>query len=525
MSNHREQWGSKLGAILAVAGSAVGLGNFLRFPAKAALNGGGAFMIPYLVALFLLGIPLMWIEWTLGRMGGRNGFGTATSIFAAVTRNSTAARILGAIGIVGPFIILIYYTFIESWTLAYAYFAFTGTLPTTGGQPELRTFLSGFQGLEQNTYFSHIGPAYLFFTITFILNFFFIYRGVRGGIEKLSRIGMPILLILAVVLVVRTLTLGTPDPARPDLSIPNALNFIWTPDIESLGNARVWLEAAGQMFFTLSIGMGVIIAYASYLKKDEDVVLSGLSAASTNEFCEVILGGSVVIPAAFVFFGAVGTMEIARSGLFNIGFVTMPLIFGKIPLGALFAGIWFLLLFIAGITSSVSMVQPAMSFLQDELKISREKAALILGGIAFLACQPVIFFLGHGIVDELDFWGGTVFLVLFATIETIIFGWVIGIEKAWEEMHQGAEIRVPRIYRFIIKYVTPIYLLVILGAWGYQQFVPTILMTSVAEADRPYIWGARALVFGMLALVIVLTIYAAKRLKRSTTTVEVVHEN
>lgn len=517
MSNQREHWRSKLGVILAVAGSAVGLGNFLRFPAKAALNGGGAFMIPYLVALFLLGIPLMWIEWTLGRMGGQRGFGTATSIFAAVTRDSMVARILGTIGIVGPFIILIYYTFIESWTLAYAYFAFTGSLPTTGGQPELRAFLAGFQGLEQNAYFAHIGPAYLFFTITLFLNFFFIYRGVQGGIEKLSRIGMPILLILAILLVLRTLTLGTPDPAKPDLSVTNALNFIWTPNIESLGDAKVWLEAAGQIFFTLSIGMGVIIAYASYLKKDEDVVLSGLSAASTNEFCEVILGGSVVIPAAFVFFGAAGTMEIARSGLFNISFVTMPLIFGKIPLGALFAGMWFLLLFIAGITSSVSMVQPAMAFLQDELKISRKKAALTLGSIVFLACQPAIFFLGHGVVDELDFWGGTVFLVLFATIETIIFGWVIGIEKAWEEMHTGAEIRVPRIYRVIIKYVTPLYLLAILSAWGYQQFIPTILMTSVAEADRPYIWLARSLVFGLLMVVIALTIYVAKRSKGTTT--------
>ncbi len=513
MAGQREHWGSKLGVILAVAGSAVGLGNFLRYPAKMALNGGGAFMIPYLVAFLLLGIPLMWMEWTLGRMGGQRGFGTATSIFASVTRNSMVARILGAIGILGPFIILVYYTFIESWTLAYAYFAFTGELTTMGDQAGMKAFLSGYQGLVANEHFSGIGIAYIFFMITFSLNFFFIYRGIQGGIEKLSRIGMPILLILAVLLVIRTLSLGTPDPAQPELSITNALNFIYTPDLASLGNAKVWLEAAGQIFFTLSIGMGVIIAYASYLKKDDDVVLSGLSAASTNEFCEVILGGSVVIPAAFVFLGAAGTMEVAKSGLFNIGFVTMPLIFGKIPLGALFAGVWFLLLFIAGITSSVSMVQPAMSFLQDELKVDRKKATGILGIIAFLACQPAIFFLGHGFVDELDFWGGTVFLVLFATVETVIFGWVIGIDKAWEEMHQGADIRIPSAYKFIIKYVTPLYLFAILGAWSYQQFIPTILMEGIAEVDKPYIWGARLLVFGGLAAVIALTVYAARRMK------------
>jgi SNF family Na+-dependent transporter len=496
MSDKREHWGSKLGVILAVAGSAVGLGNFLRFPAKAVLNGGGAFMIPYFVAFLLLGIPLMWVEWTLGRMGGQRGHGTAPGMFDKLDGTGRWAKYLGIIGILGPFVILIYYMYIESWTLAYAWYSFTGHLPFGSGQEEMKAFLSGYQGLVQNNYFSGLGPALLFFGLTFLVNFFFIYKGLQGGIEKLSRYGMPVLLGLGVILAIRVLTLGTPDISLPELSVKNALGFVWNPDFSQLTSAKVWIEAAGQIFFTLSVGIGVILTYASYLRKRDDVALSGLTASATNEFCEVILGGSIVIPAAFIFLGgSAGALSAAQSGTFNLGFVTMPLIFGKIPMGALFSGLWFLLLFIAGITSSVSLIQPAVSFLEDELGWGRRRSVMVLGAVSLLACLPAIFFLGHGFVDELDFWGGTLFLVVFAAIEIILFAWVFGINRGWQEMHQGARIRIPGIYKPIIKYVTPAYLLILLAVWSYQQFWPFIAMKGIAPADRPYMWGARILIF------------------------------
>jgi SNF family Na+-dependent transporter len=497
MAEKREQWGSKLGVIMAVAGSAVGLGNFLRFPAKAVLNGGGAFMIPYFIAFLLLGIPLMWVEWTIGRMGGGHGHGTAPGMFDTIGRGKYL-KYLGAIGIAGPFVILIYYMFIESWTLAYAWYSFSGTLFQASDQASMKAFLSGFQGLADNSYFHGLGPAYLFFLLTFFCNFYFIYRGIQGGIERLSKFAMPILVGIGILLVLRTLSLGTPDPAQPALSIQNALGFVWNPDFSKLADANVWLEAAGQIFFTLSVGIGVILTYASYLKRDDDVTLSGLSASAANEFCEVILGGSIVIPAAFVFFGGAGALAVAKGGLFNIGFVSMPLIFEKLPLGFLFSGLWFLLLFIAGITSSVSLIEPGIAFLQDELRLGRKKATILLGVVAFLASQPAIFFLGHGFVDELDFWGGTMFLVVFATIEIILFAWVLGIERGWAEMHRGADLQIPRFYKFIIKYITPLYLLILLAMWSYQQFWPMLTMQNVSPADKPYVWGARLLVFGLL---------------------------
>lgn len=501
----RDSWGSRLGIIMAVAGSAIGLGNFLRFPAKAASNGGGAFMIPYFVSLFLLGIPLMWIEWTLGRYGGGFEHGTAPGIFHSIWQKNRFIKYFGVIGIFGPLVILVYYTYIESWTLAYSFFALTGKYAKLTDQASMQGFLSGFQGLSKNEHFNGLGAAYLFFLITFALNITVIYYGIKGGIEKLCKWAMPLLFIFGLALMIRVLTLGAPDPARPDWNILNGLGFLWNPDFSALKSAKVWLEAAGQIFFTLSVGIGVILTYASYLSKGDDVVLSGLTAASTNEIAEVILGASIIIPAAFVFFGPVDIQSIAKSGVFNLGFVTMPLVLNRLPMAAIFGFSWFFLLFLAGITSSVSLAQPAVAFLEDEFDITRKKAVWIFGVICFILCQPAIFFLGNGVVDELDFWGGTFFLVLFATIETILFAWVFGMEKAWDEIHKGADMQVPKAYKFIIKYITPLFLFFILGMWFWQEWIPIIFMKNVSAANHRFILWTRLgllLIFAVLAVLV-----------------------
>jgi len=503
MSRIRDSWGSRLGIIMAVAGSAIGLGNLLRFPAKAASNGGGAFLIPYFISLLLLGIPLMWVEWTIGRYGGGFGHGTAPGIFHSLWQKNRFIKYFGVIGIFGPLVIFIYYTYIECWTLAYSFFSLFGKYSALTAQAEMQAFLRGFQGLEQNAYFQGLGPAYFFFLITFAVNIWVIYFGIRGGIEKICKWALGILFIFGFLLMARALTLGAPDPAHPAWNVNNAMGFLWNPDFSALTSAKVWLEAAGQIFFTLSVGIGVILTYSSYLKKGDDVVLSGLTASSMNEFAEVIVGGSIVIIAAFVFFGPGQIQEIARSGVFNLGFVTMPLILNQLPLSALLGFCWFFLLFLAGITSSISLAQPAVAFLEDEFNISRKKAVAIFGAAAFLLTQPAIFFLGRGVVDELDFWGGTFFLVIFATIEVILFAWVFGMDKAWDEIHQGADMRVPRIYKFIIKYITPLFLLIILGMWFGQEWLPIILMKNVSAADRPFVLGTR---IGLLALFLALAV-------------------
>lgn len=509
--NKKESWGSKIGIIMAVAGSAVGLGNFLRFPVQAANNGGGAFMIPYFISLFLIGIPLMWIEWSIGRYGGIFGHTTAPGMFQRLWK-TRLSKYFGVIGIFGPLVIFMYYIYIESWLLGYSFYALTGVLGNIHNAGDMSAFLSGYQGLESNRFFSGIGPAYIFFLITFLINAGIIFKGVSGGIEKFCKIAMPTLLIFAVIIMVRVLTLGAPYPANPDWNIVNGLGFLWNPDFSALLSARTWLAAAGQIFFTLSVGIGVILTYASYLKKGDDVALSGLSAASTNEFAEVILGGSIIIPLAFAFFGPVGIKEIAGSGAFNLGFVTMPLIFSQISLGALFAFLWFFLLFLAGVTSSVSLIEPAVAFIKDDFNFDRKKAAAIVSASTFILCQPAIFFLGRGVVDELDFWGGTFCLVLFGTIEAILFTWAFGIDKAWEEMHRGAQLTIPRFYKWIIKYITPTFLLVILFAWFFQDGLSVIRMQGVSENNMPFILMTRA---GLLALFVALAVFVRTAMKRN----------
>ena len=490
---------------MAVAGSAVGLGNFLRFPVQAARNGGGAFMVPYFIALLLVGIPLMWVEWAIGRYGGGFEHSSAPGVFHSLWRKNRFIKYFGVIGIFGPLVIMIYYTYVESWTLAYSFFSLSQKYSGILDQSSMQAFLRGFQGLEKNQYFSSIATAYIFFLITFIANITVLYYGIRGGIERFCRFALPTLFVLGIILAIRVLTLGAPDATRPDWNIANGLGYLWNPDFSHLKSAKVWLAATGQIFFTLSVGIGVILTYASYLKKGDDVALSGLTAVSMNETAEVVLGGSIIIPAAFVFFGATAIGGIANSGAFNLGFVTMPLIFERMPFSGVFGFMWFALLFLAGVTSSVSLAQPAIAFMEDEFNISRKQSVTIFAAVTFILCNGAIFFLGRGVVDELDFWGGTFCLVLFATMEVILFGWIFGINKSWEEVHHGADMRIPRIYKYIIKYVTPAFLLAVLGAWFFQEWLPIIRMDNVPPENRPYILATRAglwLLFLTLAVLV-----------------------
>ncbi|MCX7936001.1 MAG: sodium:calcium symporter, partial [Planctomycetota bacterium] len=299
--------------------------------------------------------------------------------------------------------------------------------------------------------------AYFFFLVTFGANIAVVYYGIRGGIERVCKIAMPALVIMGLALAVRILTLGKPEvPAGESWHVLDGLGFLWNPDFtltktdpatgatvvtNRLLDAKIWLAAAGQIFFTLSVGFGVILTYASYLRRQQDVVLSGLTSATANEFVEVILGGTIIIPAAFAFFGPQKIVEIAQSGTFDLGLVTMPLICEKIPAGQFFAVLWFALLFLAGITSSISLAQPAIAFLEDEFDLTKKEAVQIFGLITFILCQPVIFLLGQGAMDEMDFWGVNVCLVLFAGAEVVLFAWVFGIDRAWDEMHAGADLR------------------------------------------------------------------------------------
>jgi NSS family neurotransmitter:Na+ symporter len=499
-SSH-EQWSTRIGLILAMAGNAVGLGNFLRFPSQATSNGGGAFMISYFIALLLLGIPLMWIEWGIGRHGGRYRKGHMPGIFASLWHHPLA-KYLGVLGLVVPVVVLVYYTYIESWTLAYTFFSLTKDYWGLDTQTAMVGYLQSFQGVGAAERVHSPLTPFLFFTVTLAVNVWIVSRGVSGGIERLARIGMPILFLFAVVLAIAVMT----QPAGPEGASPVAgLQFIYGPDLSRLGDAGVWLAAAGQIFFTLSVGMGTLQAYASYLSRKDDIVLNGIATAATNESVEVVLGGTIAIPAAVTFFGVSGAIAIAQSGSFNLGFATMPVVFQQMPLGHLLGAMWFGLLFFAGITSSVAMMTPVLAFFREEFGATRERVALAIGVVTFALGMLHIVWLEHGFLDEWDYWGGTFGLVVFAVIEVILFMWVFKPERAWQSLHEGADVRIPRVFRFIMTYVTPAYLLVILGWWAVTDALPILTLEraagggDVAPGTLPYIMMSRAL---MLALVV-----------------------
>jgi len=494
----RERWATKIGLVIALAGNAIGLGNFLRFPRQAALNGGGAFLIPYFVCLLAIGIPLMWVELAIGRRGGRHGRGHTAGMFETLWRHP-AAKYVGALGLFMPFTICCYYVYVTSWCLAFSFFSATGAYFDLHTQTEIGRFLGAFQGVESNEYFSGLGPAYLFFVVTFAVTLGILLGGVARGIERLALAAMPLLFVFGVVLMVRVLTLDPPANAGPDQSVLSGLGFVWNPDFSALLDPKVWLAAAGQIFFTLSVGWGIIHTYASYMEADDDVALTGLSTASLNEFAEVVLGGTIALTASVVFFGVVESRAIAQAGSFNLGFQAMPLVLEQVPAGRLFGTLWFLLLFFAGLTSAVALLQPLIAMLREDFGLPRDRAVLLTGAFLFLGAQPVIFFLQHGFLDQLDFWAGSFGLLLFGFLEILIFVWAFGLENAWEEINRGAKIAVPRVFRVVIAWVMPLGLGAILLAWSATELLPALSIEKIAPASRPYVVGSWAMMLGMLA--------------------------
>ncbi len=501
----RERWATRIGLILAMAGNAVGLGNFLRFPVQAAENGGGAFMVPYIVSLLLIGIPLMWVEWAIGRYGGSKGHGTTPAIFGLLWKNNLS-KVVGVFGLWIPLVVIIYYLYIESWTLGFAIKFLLGlvpSVPANGTDPDtylkpFREFLTAYVGTGEDI----ISPslyAYGVFLITALINVWILSKGVSEGIERFAKIAMPTLFLLAVILVVRVFLIETEHGTALE-----GLNFLWKPDLSKLTDPGVWIAASGQIFFTLSLGFGAIITYASYIRRNQDITLSGLTAASLNETAEVVLGGSLAIPAAVAFFGVANAVAIAKSGAFNLGFISLPAIFANMPAGTFLGFLWFFLLFFAGLTSSLALMQPLIAFFEDEFGLSRKHSVLITAGIVFFSAHLVIFL--NRSLDEMDFWAGTIGVVFFGLLELVIFMWLFGGSRAWEEINRGGIIKVPRFYYYIMRYITPLFLIILLGAWAFE-YVPKVLSET-----HWTVWVTRFYIGGLF-LFLTLLVFVAERRK------------
>jgi SNF family Na+-dependent transporter len=284
---------------------------------------------------------------------------------------------------------------------------------------------------------------------------------------------------------------------------------MWNPNFGALLKPGTWLAAAGQIFFSLSVGFGVIINYASYMRKKDDVVLSGLTASATNELFEVGFGGMITLTAAFIFLGTANMIGVVQGGTFGLGFTTLPVVFAHMgSWGNIMGAIWFFMLFLAAITSSISMYQPSLAFFQESLGWTRERATTLMVSICVFGSFLVMYYSRNGIFwSTIDDWIGTFLIFVLAMVQIIAFSWIFGMERGWQEAHQGSEIRIPRLYYYVMKFVTPTYLLVVFVAFCWKE-LPSWIKSVV---DEPLRQGALALILATTVLLLVCTRIGSKR--------------
>lgn len=505
----KENWGSQLGVILAVAGSAVGLGNFIRFPGQAAMHGGGAFMIPYFISFLIIGIPLSMSEWALGRAGGRRGFNSVSGIYTLAAHGQRRWAYIGSFGAFLPLGVSMYYIIIEAWCLAFAIQYFTGFLMQIGvhvpsflpGTPgpgfslgsaqAYSSFLNTVAGsLENGSLFAAGAFTPVLGCILFcaLFNYYLIYRGITKGIEAFCKIAMPMLIVCSLIILFRVLTLKNPTGVEGQ-SFLDGLGFMWNPTRpgvtlwDSLSNPDVWLAATSQIFFSVSVGFGLIVTYASYVRQSDDIALSSLTATVSNEFCEVVLAGIMILPPAIMFLGVSGVE--GNLGTFSLGFNVLPNVFEHMPFGQFFGFIFFFLLFLAAVTSSLSMAQPSVALLEEGLNFGR-KRSVCLTCVFSLTGTLIACYYSKGMLalDTFDFWVGNCGLFVLATFQTFLVGWIWGPKNMQEELSMGAKMRTPNFLGWILKYISLPYLAAILTLWLWENssvYFLSILQNSTVQ--------------------------------------------
>ena len=543
-------WNSQLGTMLAVAGSAVGFGNFLRFPGLAAQYGGGAFMIAYFSAFLLLGVPLCWVEWSIGRRSGVLGGHSCASAFMLIT-HSTVWKYLGIAGVLAPLGIGMYYMYLEGWTLGYCWSTATGALNLHSSE-EFADFFTHFTGSSAD------GAAYTggstlpyFFAIAIVANLYLLYRGITRGIEWFCKWSVPVLLITAFVILVRVLTLGTPDAAQPYRNVNQGLGYMWNPSktvlmvddktvemipvdatreqadqifkkvqqtypgkevvrehvslIRGLMNPDLWITAAGQIFFSLSIGFGTVLTYASYVARRKDIALVSLTANAANEAVEVGLAGMMIVPAAV---SLLGVAAAAGASTFGLGFNVLPEVFAAMPGGRIFGTLFFGLLFLASVTSSISILQPTMAFLEEFWRLTRTQSVVMAGLIIVVGAFAVSWYTGEEMMalSTLDFWMGTMCLYLISALYLVLFRAVWGTRNGIRELGRGSRIPLPGGLGFVINWITPAILLIIFGSWLYKNIFHstsehiTNLLAAKPGALLPMAWMLVIYIFMMFVV-------------------------
>jgi len=445
MQQQREEWRSKIGFVLAAAGSAIGLGNIWRFPYMTGQSGGAAFVLIYVIAVVLIGFSVMLAELTMGRHTQRNAYGAFVAI-----RPGSQWKWVGALGIFTGLAILSFYSVVAGWTVGYIFKVLAGDFNNISDPKQLSAIFSGFVSNPVEA----IGLHGLFITLTIAV----VIGGVAKGIERWSRILMPLLFAILLLLVIRALTLGE--------GVAAGLKFYLKPDLSKIHMGTV-LTALGQALFSLSLGMGAMITYGSYISKSDNLV----SSAAYVVFFDTL----IALMAGLAIFPAIFALKLSPAGGAGLVFLVLPFIFDKIPGGVIFGAGFFLLLSIAALTSTISLLEVPVSYLIDEKRWSRKIAAVATGVLAFLMGLPSAVSQGASslfsklpvvhmpFLDFMNILFGNYSLTIGAFFISIFVGWIWGIHNAAKEVEQGnPEFTYRKMWSFTLRFLAPVCILIIL---------------------------------------------------------------
>jgi NSS family neurotransmitter:Na+ symporter len=438
----REQWATRAGFLMAAIGSAIGLGNIWRFPAIAYENGGGAFLLPYLIALLTAGIPLLIMEYTVGRK-------YRMSPPAALRRMSRPAEVIGWWQVVISFVIATYYAVIIAWAIRYVGFSVG---QQWGDDPESFLFGDFLETAETPGAISSYVPGVLWPLIAvWVVVLAILAFGIRRGIERANKIFIPLLVVFFVALVIRALTL---DGAA------SGLDALFSPNWSELTNGSVWVAAYGQIFFSLSIGFGIMITYASYLGRRADLTGSAMVAGFANSSFEILAGIGVFATLGYLATAAgVPVGEVATAGI-GLAFVAFPAVISEMPLGGLFGVLFFSSLVIAGLSSLISIVQVVVSAVQDRTGMRRMPAVLGIGGLVALV-SILLFPTDDGLflLDASDHFINQYGIALAALVSLVVIAWLL---RKLPALQQNADatsaIRLGHWWRICLGVITPLVL-------------------------------------------------------------------
>ncbi len=438
MGQKRDTFSSKLGFIFAAAGSAVGLGNLWRFPYLAAKYGGGIFILVYLLLAVSFGFTLMITEVSLGRKTGLSAAG-------AFKKLDNRFGFVGALACIVPFIITPYYCVIGGWVIKYMVSFLSGHVGTTAGDDFFTNFIA--QPVE----------PIIWFAIFVLLTSVVVIIGVQKGIEKASTILMPVLIVLIIAISLYCIT-------RPGAAA--GVKYYLFPDIKHFSATTV-LAAMGQLFYSMSLAMGIMITYGSYMKKDDDL-RDSVRKIEIFDTLIAFLAGLLIVPSVFVFSG--GSKDALSKGP-SLMFITLPKVFDSMNLGGLIGGAFFILVLFAALTSSISLLETNVSIVCDKLHWGRKKATiaitiyvLIIGGLVSLGFGPLSFvkILGMGLLDFSDFISNSVLMPIVAMLTCIFVGFIVKPKTIIDEVENSGSFKEKKFYVVMLKWIAPICLALIL---------------------------------------------------------------